>query len=52
MALERRMLLKVEKVRRKGFTVISNDVLNNTALSWKAKESLRTYGHNLILGIL
>ena len=29
--------MKVEKVRRKGFTVISNDVLNNTALSWKAK---------------
>jgi DnaD/phage-associated family protein len=29
--------LKVEKIRRKGFTVISNDVLNNTALSWKAK---------------
>ena len=29
--------MKVEKIRRKGFTVISNDVLNNTALSWKAK---------------
>ena len=29
--------MKVEKVRRKGFTVISNDVLNNTSLSWKAK---------------
>lgn len=29
--------MKVEKVRCKGFTVISNDVLNNTALSWKAK---------------
>nr|DAU85690.1 MAG TPA: Dna polymerase B [Caudoviricetes sp.] len=30
-------LLKVEKVRRKGFTVISNDILNNSGLSWKAK---------------
>lgn len=29
--------MKVEKIRRKGFTVLSNDVLNNTALSWKAK---------------
>lgn len=29
--------MKVEKIRCKGFTVISNDVLNNTALSWKAK---------------
>lgn len=29
--------MKVEKIRRKGFTVISNDVLNNTALSWKSK---------------
>lgn len=29
--------MKVEKVRRKGFTVISNDILNNSGLSWKAK---------------
>ena len=29
--------MKVEKMKRSGFTIINNGVLNNTQLSWKAK---------------
>lgn len=29
--------MKVEKMKRSGFTIINNDVLNDTQLSWKAK---------------
>ena len=29
--------MRVEKMKRSGFTIINNGVLNNTQLSWKAK---------------
>lgn len=34
---EGEIIMKVEKMKRSGFTIINNGVLNNTQLSWKAK---------------
>ncbi|MBD9204638.1 MAG: DnaD domain protein [Lactobacillus ruminis] len=34
---EGEIFMKVEKMKRSGFTIINNGVLNNTQLSWKAK---------------
>ncbi|KLA46999.1 hypothetical protein FC25_GL000403 [Ligilactobacillus ruminis DSM 20403 = NBRC 102161] len=34
---EGEIVMRVEKMKRSGFTIINNGVLNNTQLSWKAK---------------
>lgn len=34
---EGEIVMRVEKMKRNGFTIINNGVLNNTQLSWKAK---------------
>lgn len=34
---EGEIIMRVEKMKRSGFTIINNGVLNNTQLSWKAK---------------
>lgn len=34
---EGEIIMRVEKMKRNGFTIINNGVLNNTQLSWKAK---------------